>query len=96
MVVAQGMAERFAGLPGRELVHGCWATKNSPLGVGEMRLVGRCVESEYHCQCKAWIAWCQPQASQSEGLQSHRATLHAEQAAGTAALNVSSHSLQQE
>lgn len=58
VVVAHWMAEKFAWFPGPELVHSCWAAEISPLGTGEMRLVGRYTESGRHWQCKAWSAWC--------------------------------------
>ena len=38
-VTAHRMAEKFAGLSGPALAHSCWAAENSPLGIGQMRLM---------------------------------------------------------
>lgn len=52
VVIAHWMAENFVRFSGPELVYSCWAAENSPPGTGEMKLVGRCIESGCHWQCE--------------------------------------------
>lgn len=67
VVIAPCMAEKFPGFPGPGLVHSSWAADSSPLGTGEMRLVGRCVGSGHHCPRRACSTGCLQQEGPGEG-----------------------------